>query len=245
MPTALLLGDQNWPTSPVPLSPEMYFAEWMTGLMTRRRPWPRGRGVSFQTPTESRTITSTTYETWASLTRRSSRSLCTSLDDWLFRLSMMPSAPSPIMNSYRVLLVRSATPSPSGGRLRNRKSVKGLARFVKRRSAHRYWVLNQRSGAFSREHDRKQRPRKQAINLRLRRVQGVIGPRSNDRNEPPDSGRLSDLASPLPFPSHCWPIERRREMSAITDLIDREVAAYRDRDLDAYLSHFAEDVVVT
>ena len=34
-------------------------------------------------------------------------------------------------------------------------------------------------------------------------------------------------------------------MSAITDLIDREVAAYRDRDLDAYLSHFAEDVVVT
>ena len=34
-------------------------------------------------------------------------------------------------------------------------------------------------------------------------------------------------------------------MSAITELIDMEVAAYRDRDLDAYLSFFAEDVVVT
>lgn len=34
-------------------------------------------------------------------------------------------------------------------------------------------------------------------------------------------------------------------MSAITELIDSEVAAYRDRDLDRYLSFFAEDVVVT
>jgi hypothetical protein len=34
-------------------------------------------------------------------------------------------------------------------------------------------------------------------------------------------------------------------MSEITELIDREVASYRDRDLDGYLSFFAEDVVVT
>ena len=34
-------------------------------------------------------------------------------------------------------------------------------------------------------------------------------------------------------------------MSANTDLIDNEVEAYRDRDLDRYLSFFAEDVVVT
>jgi hypothetical protein len=34
-------------------------------------------------------------------------------------------------------------------------------------------------------------------------------------------------------------------MSAISELIDGEVAAYRDRDLDRYLSFFAEDVVVT
>ncbi len=34
-------------------------------------------------------------------------------------------------------------------------------------------------------------------------------------------------------------------MSIITELIDSEIAAYRDRDIDRYLSFFAEDVVVT
>lgn len=34
-------------------------------------------------------------------------------------------------------------------------------------------------------------------------------------------------------------------MSALTALIDLEIEAYRDRDLDSYLSFFAEDVVVT
>jgi hypothetical protein len=34
-------------------------------------------------------------------------------------------------------------------------------------------------------------------------------------------------------------------MSAITELIDSQVAAYRARDLDKYLSFFADDVVVT
>lgn len=34
-------------------------------------------------------------------------------------------------------------------------------------------------------------------------------------------------------------------MSASSDLIDAEVAAYRDRDLERFLSFFASDVVVT
>jgi uncharacterized protein (TIGR02246 family) len=34
-------------------------------------------------------------------------------------------------------------------------------------------------------------------------------------------------------------------MSAITDLIDSEVAAFRARDLNRYLSFFADDVLVT
>jgi hypothetical protein len=34
-------------------------------------------------------------------------------------------------------------------------------------------------------------------------------------------------------------------MSANTELIDNEVEAYRDRDLDTFLSFFAEDVAVT
>jgi hypothetical protein len=34
-------------------------------------------------------------------------------------------------------------------------------------------------------------------------------------------------------------------MSGITELIDSEVAAYRARDLERYLSFFADDVVVT
>jgi hypothetical protein len=34
-------------------------------------------------------------------------------------------------------------------------------------------------------------------------------------------------------------------MSANTELIDNEIEAYRDRDLDRYLSFFAEDIVVT
>lgn len=36
-----------------------------------------------------------------------------------------------------------------------------------------------------------------------------------------------------------------RNMSANSDLIDAEIAAWRDRDLDRYLSFFAPDVIVT
>jgi uncharacterized protein (TIGR02246 family) len=35
------------------------------------------------------------------------------------------------------------------------------------------------------------------------------------------------------------------KLSAITELIDAEVEAYRARDLDRFLTYFAEDVVVT